>query len=80
MFGLENFWTTKFMWWFIQCTLIRNGASGCIYDWGTKKKCLIEKGLQRTTLDFCLPYIIIIVVDCCLPIDKMMSFLINKNI
>jgi hypothetical protein len=42
--------------------------------------CLIEKGLQKTTLNFCLSYIIIIVVDCCMPIDKMMSFLINKNI
>ncbi len=40
--SLEKIWTTKFMWWFIQCTLIRNGAFGCIYDWGTKKKCLIK--------------------------------------
>jgi hypothetical protein len=39
-----------------------------------------QKGLQRTTLDFCLYYIIIIVVDCRMPIDKMMSFLIDKNI
>jgi len=42
-----------------------------IHDWGTKKECLIEKGLQMTTLHFCLFYIIIIVMDCCMPIDKM---------
>jgi hypothetical protein len=42
-----------------------------IHDWGTKKECLTEKGLQRITLDFCLFYIIIIVVDCCMPIDQM---------
>ncbi len=47
---------------------------GSIHNWGTKKECLIEKGLQRTTLDFCLSFIIIIVMDCCMPIDKMMSF------
>ncbi len=47
---------------------------GYIHDWGVKKECLIEKGLQKTTLDFCLSYIIIIVVDCCMSIDKMMSF------
>ncbi len=46
---------------------------GTIHDWGTKKECLIEKGLQRTTLDFSLYYIIIIVMDCCMSIDKMMS-------
>jgi hypothetical protein len=40
---------------------------------GTKKECLTEKGLQRTTLDFCLSYIIIIVMDCHMLIDKMMS-------
>jgi hypothetical protein len=47
---------------------------GSIHDWGTKQECIIEKGLQRTTLDFCLSHIIIIVVDCCVPINKMMSF------
>jgi hypothetical protein len=46
---------------------------GSIHDWATKNECLIEKGLQKTTLDFCLSYIIIILVDCCMPIDKMMS-------
>jgi hypothetical protein len=50
---------------------------GSICDWGTKKECLTEKGLQMKILDFCLSYIIIIVVDCCMPIDKMKSFLIN---
>ncbi len=25
---------------------------GSIHVWGTKKECLIEKGLKRTTLDF----------------------------
>jgi hypothetical protein len=39
-----------------------------------KKECLTEKGLQRRTLDFCLSYITIIVVDFCMPINKMMSF------
>ncbi len=46
---------------------------GSIHDWGTEKECLTEKWLQRTTLDFCLSYIIIIVMDCHMPIDKMMS-------
>jgi hypothetical protein len=45
-----------------------------IHNWGTKKKCLTKKGLQKTTLDFCLSYIIIIVMDCCMLIDKMMSY------
>jgi hypothetical protein len=39
-----------------------------------KKNCLIEKRLQRTTLNFCLSYIIIILVDCCMSIDKITSF------
>ncbi len=55
-------------------------SNGSIHDWGTKNECLIEKGLQKTTLDFCLSYIIINVMDCCMVIDKMMSFEINKNI
>jgi hypothetical protein len=46
---------------------------GSIHDWGTKNECLIKKWLQTTTLDFCLSYIIIIIVDCCMPINKMMS-------
>ncbi len=46
---------------------------GSIHNWVTKKECLTEKGLQMTTLDFCLSYIIIIVVDCCMPINKMKS-------
>ncbi len=58
--SLEKIWTTKFVWWFIQCTLIKNGAFGSILDWGTKKECLIEKRLQRTTLDFCLLYMIML--------------------
>ncbi len=37
-----------------------------------KKNDLVFKGQQRTTLDICLAYIIIVVVDCCMPIDKMM--------
>jgi len=50
-----------------------NGAygHGCIHDWGTKKGRHVFKGLQRTTLDLFLSYIIIGVVDCCMPIDKM---------
>jgi hypothetical protein len=40
---------------------------------GVPKRSVTEKGQQRTTLDFCLSYIIIIGVDCCMPIDKMMS-------
>jgi len=47
---------------------------------GVPKMSVIEKGLHMTTLDFCLSYIIIIEVDCCMPIDKMMSSSINKNI
>ncbi len=53
---------------------------GSIHDWGTKKECLTKKKLQMTTLDFCLFYITIIVVDCCMPIDEMMFLKINKNI
>jgi hypothetical protein len=45
-----------------------------IHDWGTKKECLTKKGSQTTTFDFCLSYIITIVVDFCMPIDKMMYF------
>jgi hypothetical protein len=45
---------------------------------GTKKELLVFKELQRTPLDFCLSYMIIVVVDCCMPIDKMMSYKINK--
>jgi hypothetical protein len=37
-----------------------------------KKNDLVFKGQQKTTLDICLSYIIIVVVDCCMPIDKMM--------
>ncbi len=58
----------------------KNITRGSIHNWGTKKECLIGKGLQMTTLDFYLSYIIAIVMDCCIPIDKMMSFKINKNI
>jgi hypothetical protein len=47
---------------------------GSIHDWGIKKECITEKGLQMTTLDFCLSYIIIIVMDYCMPIDKMIYF------
>jgi hypothetical protein len=48
---------------------------GSIHDWGIKKEmCLTKKGLQRTTLDFFISYIIINVMDFCMPIDKMMSF------
>jgi hypothetical protein len=32
------------------------------------------------TLDFYLSYILIIIVDCCMPIDIMMFLLIDKNI
>jgi hypothetical protein len=47
---------------------------GFIHDWGTKKECLIKKKLQTTTLNFYLSYIIKIVMDCCKPIDKIMTF------
>jgi hypothetical protein len=46
---------------------------GSIHDWGTKKECLIEKGLQRTTLNIFLFYIIIIAVDCYMARNTMMS-------
>jgi hypothetical protein len=51
-----------------------NENYGSIHDWGTKKECLTEKRLHMTTLDFCLSCIIIIVMDCCMPINKIMSF------
>ncbi len=44
-----------------------------IHDWGTKKEWPIFKRLQKTTLDFFFNYIIIVVMDCCMPINKMMS-------
>jgi hypothetical protein len=44
---------------------------GCINDWGTKNEGYNFQGLQG--LNFCLFYIIIAVVDFCMPIDKMMS-------
>jgi hypothetical protein len=43
-----------------------------IHDWGTKKERL-TKGLERTTLDFFKSYIIIIVMEYCTPIYKMMT-------
>jgi hypothetical protein len=46
---------------------------GCIHDWGTEKEWHVFKGLQRIILDFCLSYIIIVVVNCCMPINKIMS-------
>jgi hypothetical protein len=49
-------------------------SKGSIHDWNTKKECLTKKGLQKTTLDFCLSYLLyIIVVDYYMPIDKIMS-------
>jgi hypothetical protein len=51
-----------------------------IHNWGTKKKCWSFERLQQTILYFCLSYIFIVVMDCCMPIDKMMSCWINKNI
>jgi hypothetical protein len=54
--------------------------NGCVHNWGTNKERPIFKVLQRRTLDFCLSYIIIIVMDCCMLIDKMMSYKNNKNI
>jgi len=49
---------------------------GSIHNWGTKMECLTKKGLQYW--DFCLFYIIIIVMDCCTPIDKMIYFKLVK--
>jgi hypothetical protein len=60
--------------------MVDENIYGSIHDYGTKKDYLFEKRLQKRTLDFYLSYIIIIVVDCCTPIDKLMSFLINKSI
>jgi hypothetical protein len=45
----------------------------CIHDWGTKKEWAIFKGLQKTILDFFKFYIIIVVMNCYMPINKMMS-------
>jgi hypothetical protein len=54
--------------------LKKNTIRGSIHNWGTKKECLIGKGLQMTSLDFYLSYIITIVMDFYMPIDKIMSF------
>jgi hypothetical protein len=32
---------------------VLNKLKRFIHDWDTKKECLTEKGLQRTTLDYC---------------------------
>jgi len=45
---------------------------GSIRDWGTKNECLTKKS-HMTILNFYLFYIIIIVMNCYMPIDKMMS-------
>jgi hypothetical protein len=45
-----------------------------IHNWGTKKECLTKNRLQKTPLDSLLSYIIIIVMDYYMPIDKMMFF------
>jgi len=34
-----------------------------IHNWGIQKECLIEEWLQKTTLKFCLFYIITIAMD-----------------
>jgi hypothetical protein len=46
---------------------------GSVHNWGTKNVCLTFQGLQRITLDFCLSHIIVVIVDCCMPINKMIS-------
>jgi hypothetical protein len=50
---------------------LNNETIESIHDWGTKKECLSFYGLEMTTLDFCLSYIIIIVIDYYMPIGKM---------
>jgi hypothetical protein len=44
-----------------------------IHGWGTKKECLSFKGLESTPFDFVLFFIIVIVLDCFMPIGKMVS-------
>jgi len=44
----------------------------CIHDWGTKKIDMYLKDYKGQLWIF-LSYIIIVLVDCCKPIDKMMS-------
>jgi hypothetical protein len=39
-----------------------------------KRNDLCFKNYKGTTLGFCLSYIIIVVVDCYMPIDKMISY------
>jgi hypothetical protein len=58
-------------WFILRLNHIFNYRS--IHNWGTKKECLKFWKLQRTTLNFCLFYIIIVVMDCFMSIDKMMS-------
>jgi hypothetical protein len=53
--------------------------AGSVHNWGTKKEWHVFKGFQKTTLDFYLSYIIVVVVDCCMPINKMIFYWINKN-
>jgi len=49
-----------------------------IHNRGTKNECLTEKGLQRTALDFCLSYIIIIVMVCYMLINKLIFKQLTK--
>jgi hypothetical protein len=51
-------------------------VGGSIHDWGTKKECLTKKGVQRTTLNFCLSYII--KCNGLLYGNKLNDFLIKK--
>jgi hypothetical protein len=53
--------------------MIRVKKDKSIQNWGIEKKWLIFKGLRRTSFDFFKSYIIIVVVDYCMPIDKLMS-------
>jgi hypothetical protein len=43
-----------------------------MYSWlGYQKEWPIFEELQRKKLHFCLSYIILVVMHCCMPIDKM---------
>ncbi len=44
-----------------------------IHNYGTQKDCLLIKKLQRIILDLYSIYCLIIIVNCCMPITRMMS-------
>jgi hypothetical protein len=48
--------------------------NGHIHNQGTQNVFLMKKKLQRTSMDFYNIYFLIIIVDFCMPIAKMISY------